>query len=340
MILKIELEDQHFLDIDFDDAVYITGNNQKNLWKIYRSLYYYFNRNPKKIENIYGENKIELELDDVNISEKNNDFYFIDNRDSIYEQMLYKKDSLLFEFLNSLAGDIELSRSVENINNEHLKLEMYVQKLLDNYSDNLKVEFDDVTYLDLLKSKLIMGYDSEGTSFPLEFMEIGLLIDEFLKFIEFKLQGNGNPTWLVLYNLDSFMAGEDKRKFIDKIRVLMKKYDLKLIYLGNSMNNVTINETDLDKIVIASSEFCQLLPYDELLKSVRMHYPSEFNTNGKDFAASIGRIVSYVGINKKVFISNKDLVLLKVVNEILGYETSYDLDNQLLTSAETKYLED
>lgn len=340
MILKIELENQKFLDIDFDNATYITGNDQKKLWKIYRSLYYYFNRNPKLTENIYGENKIELLLDDDKLSEKNNNFYFVHNRDSVYEQMIYKKDSLLFELLNSLESDVKISRSLENINDEHLKLEMSVQGLLDNYSNNLKAGFSDVTYLDFLKNNLLMGYESEGIDYPLEFMDTGLLLDEFLNFMEFKLQNSSKPTWIVLYNIDSFISGNDKQNFIRKIKIMMDEYDLKLIYLGNNLINVPVDETDLDKIVVATREFHQLLPHDELLKSIKMHYPSEFKNEDSKFVKAISRIVPYIGSKGNVFISNKDLVLLKVVNEILGYETSYDLDDQLLTSAETKYLED
>ncbi|CAJ2235540.1 CRISPR-associated protein Csn2-St [Companilactobacillus paralimentarius] len=340
MTLKIELENQKFLDIDFDDAVYIAGINQKKIWEIYRSLYYYFNKNPKLVENIYGENKIELILNDESISEKNNDFYFINNRDSICEQMLYKKNSLLFELLNSLADDIEVSKSLERINDEHLKLEIVVQNLLNSYSDNLKVEFNDINYLDFLKNSLLVEYESEGINFPLEFMNTGLLLDEFLNFLEFKLKSSSKPVWIVLYCLDSFMSGYDKKRFINKIKILIDKYDLKLIYLGSNLDSGFIDENDLDKIVIADSEFHQLLPYEELLNSIKMHYPSEFNIEGKNFVDSISRVVPYVGTKENIFISNKDLVLLKVVNEILGYETSYDLDDQLLTDAETKYLKE
>lgn len=340
MTLRVELENQHFLDIDFENEIYITGSNQKQLWKIFRSLYYYFNKDPKLTANVYGENKIELILDDNPLSEKNNNVYFINDRNSIYNQMIYKKDSMLFELLNSLSDDTGIDHSIETINDEQLQLEIVVQKALDAYSNNLKIEFDDMTYLDFLKNNLEMVYESEGNSYPLEFMDTEILLDEFLNFLEFKLKDNGRPIWLVLYNLDSFISPNDKTAFLKKIRKLIDIYDLKLIYLGNSLKAVPISSTELDKIIVAADEFHQLLPYDELLQSVRLHYPNEFDLSGDDFADAIKRVSPYVGSSQKFFISNKDLVLLKVVNDILGYETSFDLKNQLLSKAETEFLRD
>lgn len=340
MILKIELENQKFLDIDFDNIAYITGSNQKQLWKIFRSLYYYFNKNPKLTENIYGENKIELVLDEQPLSEKNNDFYFINDRNSIYNQMIYKKDSLLFDLLNSLSDDLEIDRSIEKINDEYLQLEISVQKLLDLHSNNLKAEFQDLNYLDFLKNSLLMGYESDNNSYPIEFMDTETLLDEYLNFLEFKLKDNGRPVWLVLYNLDSFISSEDKYTFLKKVKGLVDDYDLKVIYMGNSLESVPIEINDLDKVVVSANNFHQLLPYTELLKSVRLHYPNQFDLVGSDFADAIKRIAPLVGSNQKAFISNKDLVLLKVVNDILDYETSFDLNSQLLSNAETEFLKD
>ena len=101
MILNIELENQKFLKLDFEDEIYITGENRQKIWQVFRSLYYYFNKDPKLTTNVYGENKIEIACDDEAVSIRNTLPFFIHNRESIYQQMLYKKDTLLFDFLNS-----------------------------------------------------------------------------------------------------------------------------------------------------------------------------------------------------------------------------------------------
>lgn len=340
MILKIELENQHFLSIDFENSAYITGSNQKQLWKVFCSLYYYFNKDPKLTNNIYGENKIEILLDDNPLSLKNNNVFFINNRESIYDQMVYKKDSLLFDLLNSLESDSQIDRSVEILNDESLKLEISVQELLKNYSNNLNAEFKNITYLDFLKSNLLMGYQSEGINYPLEFMDTEILLDEFLNFLKFKLENTGVPTWLVLYNMDSFISDKDKANFISKIKDMTKKYDLKFIYIGNTLRSVPISVDDLSNIIISAQDFHQLLPFEDLIRSVEMHYPNELTCSDLDFVSMIQRVVPYVGSKDKLFISGRDLVLLKVINEILGYETSFNLDDQVLSDAECRFLED
>lgn len=340
MRLKIELEDGHFLDIDFDDIIYIVGMDQLKLWRVFRSFYYYFNKDPQLLENVYGENSIELLVDEQPISKKNNTVYFLNNRESIYHQMIYKKESLLFDLLNSLDSNLEVDYSIENINNQQLKLEIAVQKLLETYSNNLRIEFKNNTYLEFLKNNLLISYETKSASYPLELMDTEVLLDEFLNFLKFKLQDNGTPVWLILYNMDSFISKSAQFDFMKRIQNLVDQYDLKVVYLGNNLDSVPIGASDLEKVVIASKDFHQLLPNPELFNSVKMHYPNELLQTENQFVKSMKRIVPFVGKDNQVFISNKDLVLLKVINEILGYETSYDLNSQLISDAETKYLKD
>lgn len=340
MILNIELENQKFLELDFEDEIYITGENHQKIWQVFRSLYYYFNKDPKLTTNVYGGNKIEITCDEEAVSIKNTLPFFIHNRESIYQQMLYKKDTLLFDFLNSFENDLDIDRSIEQLNDELLKIEILLQQYLDNYSNNLQSEFLNFSYADLLKTKLFMGYKEKGLDYPLEFMDTELLLDEFLNFLKFRLENTGLPVWLILYNLDSFIAPKEIESLLIKIKELMKNYDLKLIYLGNNLDNIPLNSSEIDSMVIAADEFYQLLPINELMKSIKLHYPNEFSMSETEITNSLRRIIPVIGIKEKVFISNKDLVLLKIVNDILGYETSYDLSYQLLTGAETKFLED
>ncbi|MFD1418985.1 CRISPR-associated protein Csn2-St [Companilactobacillus keshanensis] len=340
MILKIELENQKFLDLDFDDIVYLTGIDHKKLWTVFRSLYYYFNRSPRLTSNIYGDNDIELYIDDEKVSVKNNDVFFINNRDSIYQQMQYKKDTLLYELLNKLNDDLDIDHAIENMNNENFRLEIKVQEFLDDYSNNLRINFQDLNYLEMLKNFLVLNYQEDSKNYPLEFMNTESLLDEFLNFLKLKLSKNSHPTWLVLYNVDSFISQYEKNNFFIKIKKLLSEYDLKVVYIGNNLENLPIDTMDLEKIVVAADEFDQLLPTDELLHSVKNNYPNEFNSSEEKFVESMQRIIPYIGIKEKLFLNNKDLVLLKVVNEILNYETSFSFEDQLLTDAETKFLED
>lgn len=339
MILKIELENQKFLDIDFDDIVYVTGIDHKKMWTVFRSLYYYFNRSPNLTSNIYGDNNIELYLDDEKVSVKNTDVFFINNRDSIYQQMQYKKGTLLFDLLNELSDNVEINHKIEDMNNQNFLLEIQIQEFLDNYSNNLRVSLQELNYLELLKNLLIMNYQEDAKNYPLEFMNTESLLDEFLNFLKFQLKKSSHPTWLVLYNIDSFISQSEKRNFFIKVKEFLNEFNLKIIYIANDLRNLPFDKNDLGKVVIAADEFEQLLPADEMLHSVKNSYPNEFVDEDK-FVNSMQRIIPYVESREKLFLNVKDLVLLKVVNGILNYETSFSFENQLLTDAETKFLED
>lgn len=340
MIMKIELENQKFLDVDFDDIIYLTGIDHKKLWTVFRSLYYYFNRSPSLATNIYGDNNIELYVDDDKVSVKNTDIFFINNRDSIYHQMEYKKDTLLFELLNDFSDDTEINRIIEDMNNESFRLEIRSQEFLDRYSNNLRINFQDLNYLEMLKNFLVLNYQEDSKNYPLGFMNTESLLDEFLNFLKYKFEKDNHLTWLVLYNIDSFIGQKEKTNFFIKLKEFVSDYNLKVICISNNLDSLPIDRTDIEKIVVAADNFDQLLPIDELLVSVKNKYPNEFECDEDQFVKAIQRIIPFIGSKEKLFLNAKDLVLLKVVNEILGYETSFDFENQLLTDAETKFLED
>lgn len=338
MILKIELTDNQFVQFETDGSLYFTGPNRKMLWQIYRSIYYYFNKAPSLSTNIYGKNDIEVSLDDELISKKNTHFFTISSRESLYNQMIYKKGTLLFEMLNQMKDDFEVNRAMDRLNNEQLRISIILQKYLQCYSDSLTVDLREFNYLELLKSQLVIGYEENQNEFPLVFMDTDTLVDEFLNLLKKHLSTATNSTWLVLSNLDSFISEESKEEIMSAVKKYQKEYDLVVIYFGKNLSHINISSDDVENVVVCVDDCHQLLPYDQLRKSVSMHYPNELDYSKEDFTRAIARIVPNIGNGRKIFLNPKDLVLLKIVNVLLNYETFYDLEDQLLTEAETKFL--
>lgn len=338
MILKIELTDNHFIQVENDGMLYFTGPNRKMMWQIYRSLFYYFNKTPVLSANIYGANNIDLLIDDEPVSKKNVEFFSISNRESLYNQMVYKKDTLLFQALNQIKDDFEINRIIDKINDERMRISILIQEHLQSYSDSLTIDLKDLSYLELLKNQMIIGYEEDENQYPLEFMDTDVLIDEFLNLLKNHLITATVLTWLVLSNLDSFVSRSAKREIMKAVKQFSQDYDLFVIYLGDTLNSVPIGVDDLEKIVVCATDYHQLLPYEQLRQSISMHYPNEFKYSESDFMAAITRIIPFVGNDREMFLSPKDLVLLKIVNELLNYETSYHYGDQLLTDAETDFL--
>ncbi|GBG94282.1 hypothetical protein LFYK43_07410 [Ligilactobacillus salitolerans] len=339
MNLKVEVENSAFLDVDIKNILYFTGSNQDLLWKFFRSFSHYEERNNELTSNVYGENGIEISLGDQPLSPKNNIFHFIDSRESIYQQMTYHKPSLLFSYLNSFVENNSVSKSIERINDELYKLNFVLQDLSHQFSDSLNIDLKDIDYLSLLKNNLQLGYLESDKFLPLEFMNTDELVDEYLNLIRKSLAENSNTHWIILYNLDNYISKKKSSELVDKLKELSQSSNLKIIYINNNLNALKLDPTDIEKIVVVSKESTQLPPYDLLLNSFKLHYPNSLLISDQDFVDSICRIVPFIG-NKgeDVYLTGKDLVLLKIANILFDYETSFDQKYISLTTSEVEFL--
>lgn len=337
-MLKVEIDDQNFLEFDFDDVAYIVGHNSRNLWKVYRSMFYYFNKSPQLSTNVYGDDNIELTFNDESVSIRNTNAIFINSRNSIYEQMIYKKGSLLYDQLNDFADDFEINKVLEAMNDNLIKLGLCIQDKVTNFSNNLFSDFEDITYQSLLKQNLALNYAEQGSNYPLEYMDTEVLLDELVSLIELLLKRSDKPTWIVLYNPNSFISDKGKKLLFDKLNKFRKLYDLKVIYISQNISNCSMSVAEIENVVLATNEFHQLLPIEEFKQSIKLRYPNSYPVTDDTLLNSLIRIIPSIGSKEVVYFAPKDLVLLKIVNDILGYETSINFDNQILTSAETQFL--
>lgn len=340
MRLKIEIEDNQYADFDFEDILFITGKNQNLLWKLYRSLFFYFEKAPMQTKNIYGDDGIEVKISDEKVSVKHNQAYFINSRNSIYEQMIYKKDSMLFDVVNDLNDEKIINRYMEQINDEIYKLNFLVQDKLSVLSDSLQLDIQDANFLDLLKNNLEVSYLEKEKIHPLSFMSTDELIDEYLKFIEYRLSRTANTVWIILYNLNSYISDSKQVEFLNKLRILMNEHALKIIFIDESIENLNLSLDDVGKIVVTINDYEQLLPFDQFKKSIINNYPNELDVKDDQLLESLQRIIPFIGFTKKIYLPDKDLVLLKVVNQILDFKTLEFSKHDQLTSAEAKFLED
>ncbi|NVY96868.1 hypothetical protein HU830_06860 [Lactobacillus sp. DCY120] len=338
MRLEIEYENSQFLDVDLEDILYIIGPNTTRIWQLYRSLYYYNAKVTAPVTDSYGENGIELRLEGEAIKPKQQLFYFIHSRNDIYQQMIYHKPALLFNWLNSLQNDAQVVEQIERLNTELDRLSLYLQQDLNRMSNNLQLDFKDLNYLDLLKNNLLLKYWEQKQELPLEFMSTEELLDEYLKLLQVQIQNRAQPTWLVLYNLESYLAPQQQRLLLEKLQRLTQVSNLKVLYLAANLNNLSFEPDDWEKVVLVNKLFTQLPPASVLRQSLELHYPSGCTWSLAELNSSLQRVLPLVGTKNSVYLRNRDLVLLKLMSDLLGVETSIDLQDDSLTSAETQFL--
>lgn len=340
MRLQIEYSDNKFLDADFDSELYITGNNQKLLWQIYRSFFFYKQRIDNIIYDVYGDNGIEIRLDEQSLSKKHNNFFFIDSRNSIYQHMTYQKNSLLFSWLDTLKNDSLIAKQIEQMNNELYKLNFKLQNKLDFFANNITLDFADINFLDLLKNNLRLGYIEKGQSLPLNFMSTEELMDEYINLLGRYLMNNQENTWLIIYNLESYLSKEKITVVIKNFKKLIKYNALKVVYITNDLTAVPLNKDDISNLIIVNKNIEQLPPFDILKKSISYHYPNKLNFTNQELVSSIKILAPIIDSKEDIYLRNKDMVLLKVMDQLLETKTLASFKEDSLTTAETEFLKD
>lgn len=338
MNLKIEYQDQQFVEADLDQIIYFVGPNHDMLWKIFRSFYFYRQKLDVSEANIYGENGIELLIDDHLIDLKHNHFYFINSRQAIYQQIVYHKPSLLFDYLNQKENEVAVTQHLEHINNELYQLSFLLQDYVDDFADSLQVDLKDLSYLELLKNNLVVGYQENQVMTPIELMSTDELVDEYLNLIATVAQRTADKTWLIMYNPASYLSTGKIGELVSKLKQVMLQTNLKVIYIANDFRGIRLDSADIHKTILVGPHIEQLPPFDVVVKSLKNHYPNMLDLSDQQILKSLTQLLPLIGSKREVALSSKDLVLLKIINDLLDYETSFNLEDYLLTDAEISFL--
>lgn len=342
--LNIEYLDNQFISLDITDGLLFVGGNQELKWQILRT----FKRLDKgkslnELEQkIYGENGIEVYLDNHLINKKTHDFYILDSSDAIYQLFSYSKGSLLYQHLSLLKDNFDVDQFIYQINEKYLELENYLNREMIKDSDNTSLVLKDLSLDSILKNQLSLRYSIDNDEFPLEFIDAELLIDEFIHFLKLQLLMTKRPTWVILNNLNSFLNKEQQQYLMSHLKQLHQ--ETKLLYFlifSNSDFLLDITEEDLSRIVILYSEVQQMPEFPIFKESISRHYPDKFSWSDQELVNSFARVVNYIGKNVDMTcFSARDMVLLKVLKGVLSDETSITYQLNSLTELERKFLND
>ncbi|UQS82623.1 hypothetical protein MOO45_02970 [Bombilactobacillus folatiphilus] len=338
MNLKLEYHDGKYIDVDLDQFLYFTGPNKKLLWQVFRSFYYYQQKVREDLANIYGDNGIEIYLNQEKLVSAHNHFYFINSRNAIYQQLKYQKASLLFNFLNQQSNEPDIVQHIERLNNELYQLTFVLQDYVDSFANSLQVDLEDLNYLQLLKDHLTLGYQEDQQMTPLELMSTDELVDEYVNLLRLFAQDNSDNCWLILYNLPSYLSQSKIHELLQGLKEITQTTNLKVIYIANDLKAVNLTQEDIENIVLVHDQAEQLPNYDTLHETLAQHYPNEMKITDCRLLSILQNILPLVGYPKKVDLAPQDLILLKVMNELSGYETSFNSDDFSLTSAEISFL--
>lgn len=219
-------------------------------------------------------------------------------------------------------------------------MESIFNKNIKTVSDNLSVSFSDLTFDNLLKNYLFLSYFDEFHDYPLEMMDAEILLDEYLNLLENQLLIKPKETWIVLNNPDSFISKKELEKLLVGFQQISKKTGLlKVYFISNTPPKVKLSCEDIPKTIILADEAHQMPDFDAFRKNIESYYPTELPMSDLELCQSFYKIVTDIGIeDKKTRKISRNMVLLKVIDEILGYDFRVSFENSELSELEKTYL--
>ncbi|MEG1486291.1 CRISPR-associated protein Csn2-St [Lactococcus sp.] len=323
--MKIEIEENQFIEFDERARLFFYGPNQKVAHELVRSLKRFANKKSLNDleEVVYGENGIEIYRNEQRLNAKNIDFHFLQDNFSLYKEVSFDKNSLMTDFLSVLTENVAVTQELEAIKNHLLKIELLFNDEFRQVSNNILSNLTALSFDDLLKNHLFLSYAAENHDFPLEMMDANEFVDEYLALLSKKLEHQPKESWIILVNPESFLTSERLQYLLTGLSVLTEKSGLlKTLIISQKALGLTYCREDIPSTIILMDESCQMPDFNSFRKSIENHYPTSLKLKDDVLIENFYEIVSNIGSKSRVAgKSYQNMLLLKVLNEILGFET-------------------
>lgn len=342
--MKVELtSDQLHFIADIDDILVVVGSNH-----MMKDQLFYHMRKMKVTScytdeetKFYGAGGIQFKLDDKKINASKQRIYTIDGRQDIDGLFTLDKKSLIFNELLREVEDINLVRQLDQVNDQLMRVEQEINQKLDTalYSLELKT-FEWPTLFGKfaeLKFSDAAGYVS------LDSQASGQLLSQWLISIEKFVKANGQEVWVIIKYPETYLEINDFLEFIEKAKGIAQETKLlKMIVIHYKQLDPNIYSDEfIDKTIIATNRFEQLPELEYFRDNVQKYYPDEMTDTDNILAQRFYRISHLIGeteIYKNSTIFTKDMVLLKVLGDILEMPVTFETSDEALSALETAFL--
>ncbi|MCL2676454.1 MAG: hypothetical protein FWE43_02725 [Streptococcaceae bacterium] len=340
-MIKIETENNQFIEFEEASRTFFYGSNQKLKRQLVRSLKRFATgKSLSELEEIvYGENGIEIYIDGKQVKKGNIDFLFIQDNQSIYQEIDFIKKSMMFDYLQELKEDILISEQIEKLNDELLKLELLVNKSVERISDNVSSNFSSFNLENIFKNQLFLSFEDSEHEYPLEMMDANELLDEYLNLLEAKIKREKQMIWLSLVNPESFLITDNIRWFMDGLEEISERTGLlKVFIFANQAIDIEYKEYDFPHTVILLEQSHLLPELSDFKRTIENYYPIPKEYSELELLGAFYDLVDDIGTTGKI---SEHMVLLKVINGIFGFDDlNYFYKIKELSEAEKSFLLD
>ncbi|MGM0125641.1 hypothetical protein IGI37_003040 [Enterococcus sp. AZ194] len=324
MDIAIEYEHGKYIEFDGDEITYFLGVNHEIKWKLYRGLKRFSTgKNLSDFEeNVYGDDGIVIKCDDKKMKAKDLPIYFLDCRESFLEQYRYSKGSMVQKYIDSMEDDFQVNRQIESINDDFLKLEVGLQNRFSQVLTHVSPIIKPLTYKEMIKYFLELSYYENDIPYPVEMMDISMLVDDYCRLLKAELIRAQKKTWFCISNPSAFISKSIFPQFIESLKKIGKETGLLHIFIMSDDYFVfPFKGQDIPNTVILYDSYQQLPDYGNLVESLARYYPNEVEFNESDLTRSLYRIIPYIGWKtntNEVYLKPKDMILLKVTSQLLN----------------------
>lgn len=324
MRLKLEYEKGQSITLDVYDRNFWVGAFPQKSWKIFRGLKRF--KSGKALseleENIYGEDGITIFLNDKQLKPRDISIHTIESQADILAECDYIKGTFMYEQMQTYKTDVEVNRLLEEITDQILQIELHIQKDFNCFSDKIFPIFTPLNYQHLLKNHLLFSYQENKTALPLQAMDSAHLLNEYCNLLRFEIDRSGKENWIILKNPESFLSTENLRVIVKNFEKISKTTQrLKVFFVCDHFLDLDYTYEDIEKTTILGITDEQLPPYDELIRAIKLRHPEEYYESQDVLLKRLYRILPYLGTDtSNLFLFPKDIVLLKILMDMFGYE--------------------
>lgn len=321
------------IDLNLNSTLVFTGGNNLLKNEILNLLLEPANKYNGFINKDILADSGEIFFDNSLVTYKNTEVLYLNNFFSLYQELVIKKDFFFFDEITEISNHKHIADQLEIVNDEISKFEMMINNQVEAIFPELKINIPYFTQETFIKKFAELEFSSEISN-PINTIRI------FTKLIYNAIERNGKRIWIVLDGMEKYLQPNIYKQFyLDLVHIAENTQRLN-IFMFNSDENLSFLNIPLEDYVLVYKEIQQLFPLEELKTSIERNYPDNLNYIDEEFMKRIVNVIPYVGKSGWISLNEKNMVLLKVLKELLGDDSKIETSISSPSILEKRFLED
>lgn len=317
---QLILHDEEEVELNFSKFIQILGGNGEKTHSIVTEIAKYFSKYRYLDSECHIDNK-NIRIDGEIIGRNYFNTIYVKTIDDIEENLNSSKSSALYEYLEGLIQDIDISKSVDKLNNEIQNLVNFFNEKIDIESLKINISNIDYNFNDLLKNNLKVVINDEKYQYIKYFPNI----KKIKSFLEILVKNNERfpDRWLVIFeNIDSYISKDEYRSIVKDIMEINNTTDIHFIITISKDGYVALDENTIESINVINNNIVFNVSNLEMLHSyVEEHYPYYRQFDKEEFIRKMIPIMNKIG-DCESLLDVSSFVILKIINNSEDIQTN------------------